>query len=118
MLANKTAIKNENISNKELTEELHEPIIKISRKKVRFPFINNTWGADLADMQLTNKFNKGICFWLCAIDIYSKCAWVIPLKDKKIITITNAFHKILDESNFKPSNIWVHKVSEFYNEIV
>ena len=118
MLANKTAIKNENISSKELTEELHEPIIKISRKKVRFPFINNTWGADLADMQLTNKFNKGICFWLCAIDIYSKCAWVIPLKDKKIITITNAFHKILDESNFKPSNIWVHKVSEFYNEIV
>ena len=118
MLANKTAIKNENISNKELTEELHEPIIKISRKKVRFPFINNTWGADLADMQLTNKFNKGICFWLCAIDIYSKCAWVIPLKDKEIITITNALHKILDESNFKPSNIWVHKVSEFYNEIV
>ena len=118
MLANKTAIKNENISNKELTEELHEPIIKISRKKVRFPFINNTWGADLADMQLTNKFNKGICFWLCAIDIYSKCAWVIPLKDKKIITITNAFHKILDESNFKPSNIWVHKISEFYDEIV
>ena len=47
-----------------------------------------------------------------------QCAWVIPLKDKKVITITYAFHKILDESNSKPSNIWVHKVSEFYNEIV
>ena len=69
MLANKTAIKNENISNKELAEELQETIIKISRKKIRSPFINNTWGADLADMQLTNKFDKGIRFWLCAIDI-------------------------------------------------
>ena len=69
MLANKTAIKNENISNKELAEELQETIIKISRKKIRSSFINNTWGADLADMQLTNKFDKGIRFWLCAIDI-------------------------------------------------
>ena len=62
MLANKTAIKNENISNKELAEELQETIIKISRKKIRSSFINNTWGADLADMQLTNKFDKGIRF--------------------------------------------------------
>ena len=62
MLANKTAIKNENISNKELAEKLQETIIKISRKKIRSSFINNTWGADLADMQLTNKFDKGIRF--------------------------------------------------------
>ena len=51
---------------------------------------------------------------LCVIDIYSKCAWVIPLRDKKSITITNAFQKILKESYPKPDKIWVDKGSEFY----
>ena len=63
------------------------------------PFIYNIWGVDLADMQLPCKFNKGICFSLYVIDIYSKYAWVITLKDKKGITITNAFQKILKESS-------------------
>ena len=49
-------------------------------------------------MKLISKFNKGICF-LCVIYICIKYAWVIPLKDKKSITITNAFQKILEESN-------------------
>ena len=49
-------------------------------------------------MQLLNKFNNGIRFLLCVIDIYNKYAYIIPLKDKKVITITNAFQKILDES--------------------
>ena len=59
--------------------------------KVQSPFIDNIWGADLANMQLISKFNIGICFLLCVIDIFSKYTRVIPLKDKKIITITNAF---------------------------
>ena len=66
-------------------------------------------------MQLINKFNKGIRFLLCVIDIFSKYAWVIPLKDKKGITITNAFKKVLDESNCKTNKIWVDKSSELYN---
>ena len=66
-------------------------------------------------MKLLSKFNKGICFLLCAIDIYSKYAWVIPLKDKKFITITNAFQKILKEPTGKPKEIWVTKRSENYN---
>ena len=53
-------------------------------------------------MQLISKCNKGIRFSLCVIDIFSKYAWVIPLKDKNGITITNAFQKILKESNRKP----------------
>ena len=53
------------------------------KRKVNSPFIDNIWVADLADMQLINKFNKGFRFLLCVIDIYSKYAWVIPLKDKK-----------------------------------
>ena len=55
-------------------------------------FIDNIWGADIADMQLISKFNKQILF-LCVIDIFSKYAWIIPLKEKKGITITNAFKK-------------------------
>ena len=66
-------------------------------------------------MQLISKFDKGFRFLLCVIDIYSKDAWVIPLKDKKGITTTNVFQKILEESNRKPNKIWVDKGSKFYN---
>ena len=72
-------IKNEIISNKELAEELHKPIIKkFKKRKVHSTFIDE----DLADMQLINKFNKGFRFLLCIIGIHSKYAWVIPLKEK------------------------------------
>ena len=63
-------------------------------------------------MQLISTFNKGFRFLLCVIDIFSKYAWVAPLKDKKGV---NAFQKILDDSNRKPNKIWVDKGSEFYN---
>ena len=66
-------------------------------------------------MQLISKFDKGFCFLLCVIDIYSKYAWVIPLKDKKDIITDNAFQKIWKESNRKPKKIWLAKGSEFYN---
>ena len=69
-------------------------------------FIDNIRGADLADMQLISKFNKGFLFLLCAIGIYSKYEWFIPLKDKKGITISNAFQNILNESNRKPNKIY------------
>ena len=58
-------IKNGNISNKELAEELHKPIIrKLKKRKVHSPFVDNISGTDLADMQLISKFNKGIHFLL------------------------------------------------------
>ena len=60
-------------------------------------------------------FNRGFRFLLCVIDIYSKHALVISLKDKKRITITKAFQKILQESNRKPNKIWIDKGSEFCN---
>ena len=78
-------------------------------------FKDNTWGADLADMQLIRKFNKGFRFLLCLIDIFSKYAWVVPLKDKKGVSIVDAFQKILDDSNRKPNKIWVNEGSKFYN---
>ena len=69
-------------------------------------------------MQLISKFNRGFRFLFCVIDIYSKYARVFPLKDKKVITISNAFQQILDEYNRKPNKIWVDKGSKFYNRSV
>ena len=69
-------------------------------------------------MQLINMFNKGFRFLLCVTDIFSKNAWVVPLKELKGITITDAFQKILKESNGKPNKIWVDKGSKFYNSSV
>ena len=66
-------------------------------------------------MQLISKFNKVFTFLLCVIDIYSKHAWVVSLKDKKGVSIINAFQKNLDDSKRKPNKIWVDKGSEFYN---
>ena len=107
---------NENISNKELAEELHKPITrKFDNRKAHSPFIDIIWGVDLADMQLISKFNRGFRFLLCK---YSKYAWIILLKDKKGNTITNAFQKILDESNRKPNKMWVDKGSHFYHRLM
>ena len=73
-------------------------------------------GCYLVDMQLLSKYNKGIRLLLCVIDIFSKYAWVIPLKDKKGTSIVKAFQIILKQSNSrKPNKIWVDKGFEFYN---
>ena len=82
------------MSDQELSEELHKPIImNFKKRKVHSPFIDNSWGADLPDMQLISKFNKGIRFLLCVIDIFSKYAWIITLKDKKRYYIYIIFFK-------------------------
>ena len=102
--------------NQQLAEELHKPIIKkLKKRKIHAAFKDNIWGADLADMQLLSRYNKGIRFLLCVIDIFSKYAWVVPLKDKKGVSIVTAFQSILKQSNRKPNKIWVGKGSEFYN---
>ena len=90
-LAKKSAIKSIP-QNEQLAEELHKPIIrKFKKRKVYSAFKDNIWGADLADMQLISKFNKGFRFLLCVVDILSKHAWVVLLKDKKDVSIVNAF---------------------------
>ena len=100
----------------QLAEELDKPIIrKFKKRKVYSTFKDNIWGADLADMELISKFDKGYRFLLCVVDIFSKYAWVVPLKDKKDVSIVNAFQSILKDSNRKSNKIWVDKSSEFYN---
>ena len=99
-----------------LADERHKPIIrKFNKRKVYSQFKDNIWGVDLADMQSLSRKNKGIKYLLCAIDLYSKYAFVIPLKDKKGISIVNAFDKIIKQSNRKPNKIWVDQGGEFYN---
>ena len=93
--------------------------------KVYSQFKDNIWGVDLADMQSLSRKNKGIKYLLCAIDLFSKYAFVVPLKDKKGISIVNAFDKIIKQSNrrakgtsaqhVKPNKIWVDQGSEIYN---
>ena len=68
-------------------------------------------------MQSLSRKNKGIKYLLCAIDLYSKYAFVISLKDKKGISIVNAFNKIIKQSNRKPNIIWVDQGGEFYNNV-
>ena len=85
------------------------------KKKVHSSFKNNIWGADLADMQLLSKYNKGNRYLLCTIDLFPKYAFVVPLNDKKGVAITNAFQSILDKSKRKPNETWIDQGSEFYN---
>ena len=82
-----------------LADELHKPITKkFNKRKVYSQFKDNIWGVDLADMQSLSRKNKGIKYLLCAIDLYSNYPFVIPLKDKKGISIVNAFNKIIKQS--------------------
>ena len=100
-----------NEPNYQLANELHKPIIrKFKKRKVYSSFRDNIWGVDLADMQSLSKYNKGIKYLLCAIDLFSKYAWVVPIKDKKGVSIVNAFQKIIPEERK-----WVDQGSEFFN---
>ena len=73
-----------NEPNYQLANELHKPIIKkFKKRKVHSSFRDNIWGVDLANMQSLSKYNKGIKYLLCAIDLFSTYAWVVPLKDKR-----------------------------------
>ena len=83
-----------NEPNYQLANELHKPIIrKFKKRKVYSSFRDNIWGLDLADIQSLSKYNKGINYLLCAINLFSKYAWVVPIKDKKGVIIVNAFKK-------------------------
>ena len=95
---------NSDSENQQLANELQEPIKKKFKKlKVYSSFKYNIWGADLEGMQLISRYTNAIQFLLCLIDIYSKNAWIVLLKDKKGITTTNTFPKNLDKSNSKPN---------------
>ena len=84
------------------------------KRKVYSSFRDNIWGVDLADMQFLSKCNKGNKYLLCTIDLFTKYVWVVPLKDKKGVSIVDAFQKIISKGR-KPNKIWVDQGSKFYN---
>ena len=100
-----------------LADELHKPVTKKFNLKVYLQFKDkdNIWGGgvDLADMQSLSRKNKSIKYLLCVIDLFSKYAFVVPLKDKKGISIVNAFDKIIKQSKRKPNKIWVDQEVNF-----
>ena len=103
--------------NKILSEELHKAKRKnYTRRKIIVNHIDEIFAADLVEMQKFAKLNKGYRYLLTCIDIFSKFAWVIPLKDKKGITIKNALQKIFNEK--KPKFLWTDRGTEFYNKQV
>ena len=103
--------------NYQLANEIHRQIIrKFKRRKVYSSFRDIIWSVDLADMQSLSKYNKGIKYLLCTIDLFSKYAWIVPLKKKKSISIVNAFQKIISPG-CNPNKIWFDPGGEFYNNI-
>ena len=106
-----------NEPNYQLANELHKPIIrKFKKRKFYSSFRDNIWGVDLPDMQSLSKYNKGNKYLMCAIYLFSKFAWVIPIKNKKVSSIVNAFKKIISKGR-KPNKIWVDQGSKFYNNL-
>ena len=106
---------NTNEPDYQLADELHKPIIrKFNRRNVYSSFTDSIWGVDLADMQSLSKYNTGIKFLLWVIDLFSKFAWVIPLKDKRGTSIVNGFEKIFSKGR-TPNKIWVDQCRAFYN---
>ena len=102
------------LNNSILAAELHKPIIKnFKRRKVYSSFKDNICGVDLADMSLISKFNKGIKYLLCIIDLFSRYSWVIHLKNKNGDSIVEGFRNILKNSNRKPNKIWVDHGKDF-----
>ena len=103
--------------NKTLSEELHKAKRKnYPRRRIIVNHIDEIFAADLVEMQKFAKLNKGYRYLITCIDIFSKCSWVIPLKDKRGITIKNALEKIFNER--KPKFLWTDRGTEFYNKQV
>ena len=105
--------------NEQLAEKIHKPVIKkFKRRKLYARFKGNIWAADLAEMDSLSSKNKNVKYLLCAIDVFTKYAWVKHLKIKKGKTVLNAFIKIVNESNCQPNKLWVDQGRKFYNKLM
>ena len=94
------------------------PSRKSEIRKLYSSYGDNIWDVDLPPMQLISKYRKGVRLLLCTMNTYNKYAWVVLLREKKGITITNAFQKILDVFGRKSNKKCVDQVSEFYNRLM
>ena len=105
-------------ANEQLAEELHKTVTEnFKRRKIYAKFKDNIWAADLSEMKSLSFRNKNIKY-LCVIDVFTKYAWVKPLKDKKDKTVLNTFRKIVNESNCKLNKVCVDQGRQFYNKLM
>ena len=101
---------------REETYSIHKPVKKnFTRSQVRVGNIDEQWQADLSDMQSIIKYNKGYAFMLTVIDILSRYAWVIPIKNKSGNEIQRGFQIIFDESGRYPEKLQTDEGKEFFN---
>ena len=107
------------VSVNELAEELHKLVIKkFKRRKVSARFKDIIWVADLSEMESLSSKNRNVKYLLCVVDVFTKHAWVKPLKDEKGKTVLNTFFEMVSESNCKPNKLWFVQGKEFYNKLM
>ena len=98
----------------QLANELHKPVRRrFDKRSVFAKQVDDIWAADLVDMSLFFRSNKGYEYLLTVIDVYSKYGWIVPLKTKTGKEVAQAFRKLF--SNGHPSRLWTDKGTEFYN---
>ena len=102
----------------QLANELHKPVVRnFKRRKVNFgnnP--NEIWSADLIDLKRIKRDNNGFQYIIKIIDLFSRHAWSIPLKNKTVKSIVEAFRRVTNSINYKPKKLWADDDSEFYNK--
>ena len=102
-----------------LADEMHKQRrVHFPRRSVIVHDIDNIWSADLVDMQIFSKYNKNFKFLLTVIDLFSRYAWIVPLKNKTGASVRDAFQHITETSSRSPRKLWVDEGKEFYNSIV
>ena len=105
--------------NDQPAEELHKPAIKkMKRRQFDARFKDKIWASDLAEMVSLSSKNENVKYLLYVIDVFTKYAWVKPLKHKKGKTVLNNFIQIVNESNRKPTKLRIDKGREFYNKLM
>lgn len=107
----------ENFLRNQETYTLHKPVRrKFPRNKVIPLGLDTDWQADLADMYSLAKYNNGNKYLLTCVDVFSKFAWAVPLKNKKPETVSKAFTSILRKSKRKPWRLMTDKGKEFVGQ--
>ena len=105
--------------NEQIAKKLHKPVIKkVKRRKVYARFKDNIWAGDLSEIESLFSRNKSVKYLLCVIDVFTKYAWVKPLKDKKYKSVLDAFIEVVNECNIKPNKLWVDQGRGFYNKLM
>ena len=100
--------------NEVLAQELHKPVIKkFKRRKLYARFKDNIWAVDLPEMVSLSSKNQIVKYLLCAINAFTKYAWVKPLKDKKAKIVFNGFTGIVNECKRKPNKLWMSEENNF-----